>query len=136
MLRLQFDSTLETGDSTVDNQHRHLIDLFNELYDASVDGRGDEQVHATLVALSDYALEHFAAEQRLMVRFQYPPEDVMEHVDEHRRLTERVAALISEHSQSGMATILPLATLLQEWLATHIRVHDRRLVAHIQSQNA
>lgn len=133
MLRLQFDSTLETGDPTVDDQHRTLIGIFNELYDASVSGTAEDLVHETLVRLSTYTREHFAAEQRLMVTSKYPPEHVMAHVDEHLKLTEKTGQLVADHARGDLTTVLPLATLLQEWLATHIRVHDRRLIEHVRA---
>lgn len=133
MLRLEFDSTLETGDGTVDDQHRTLIGLFNELYDASVSGTAEDVVHATLLKLSEYTREHFAAEQRLMVTAKYPPEHVMTHVDEHVKLARKTSELVTDHARGDLTTILPLASLLQEWLATHIRVHDRALIDHVRA---
>lgn len=135
MIRIEFDDTLRTGDSRVDAQHEQLLGMFNELYEATRDGgRGHELIGPLLERLHDYTVEHFAAEQQLMVDAALPAYEMLSHFEEHGRLTRRVHELVNEYGQHGMATILPIATLLQEWLAEHIRVRDRRVVEHLRSQ--
>lgn len=134
MLRLEFDSTLETGDVTVDDQHRTLIGMFNDLAEASASGSTDDVVRETLEKLARYTREHFAEEQRLMIEAKYPPEDVMAHVDEHLKLADETGKLVSDHARSGTTTILPLAMFLRDWLATHIRVYDQKLVNHVRAR--
>jgi hemerythrin len=136
MIRIDFDETLRTGDVRVDDQHRHLIEMFNSLHQASCDGCGAEVVGPLLDELHTYTIEHFTAEQRLMASVRFPADEMLEHVEEHGKLTARVRDLIEEYRRGGMATILPLATLLQEWLADHIRQRDRRLVEHVRLAGA
>lgn len=134
MTRIEFDDTLKTGDSRVDEQHRMLVQTFNELQDASLESLGPEVVAPLLHQLHDYTIQHFTAEQELMARSRFPAAEMLEHVEEHRVLTDRVRQLITEYSSGGFESVLPLATLLQDWLAKHIRQSDRRVVEHLRAQ--
>lgn len=134
MIRIEWDGTLETGDPMVDGQHKELIDMFNQLYEHSRAGGDDKSaVNELLVRLSSYVSTHFAAEQALMARTQYPPAEVMTHVREHLELSDRTRELVVEYSKGSLLTILPLASLLQTWLADHIRKRDRAFVQHVQA---
>lgn len=136
MIRIEFDETLETGDARVDDQHRELIGMFNELHAASCDGCGKEAIGPLLERLHSYTIEHFTAEQQLMVDSRFPAEEMLEHFSEHGELTQKVRQLVLDYHDGGLATILPVATLLQEWLATHIRQRDMRVVQHIKQAEA
>ncbi len=136
MIRIEFDDSLRTGDQTVDSQHEKLIGMFNELHAASTEGRGAEVVGPLLEKLHDYTIEHFAAEQKLMTGSRFPASDMLTHVEEHVQLTQKVRDLIVDYHNGGFATILPLATLLQEWLTKHIRQRDRQLVEHLEAARA
>lgn len=134
MIRIDFDDTLKTGDARVDEQHRTLVETFNRLQDASIESLGPEIVAPLLHQLHDYTIQHFTAEQELMARSRFPAAEMLEHVEEHRALTDRVRELITEYRDGGFESALPLASLLQDWLAKHIRQSDRRVVEHLRAQ--
>lgn len=136
MIRIEFDDSLKTGDGRVDDQHRELINMFNELHAASQDGSGKSAIGPLLERLHSYTIEHFTAEQQLMVDSRLPAEEMLDHFREHSELTQKVHSLVTDYHDGGLATILPVATLLQEWLATHIRQRDMRVVQHIRQAEA
>lgn len=135
-MRIEFDSSLETGDHMVDTQHRKLIGMFNDLYSASVEGRGDEAIRGTLDALSAYVDEHFSDEQSLMLRKHYPADKLIAHQAEHHELAEKTRNLVAQHEAGGFMTVLPLATLLGQWLADHIRKSDQEFAAFARAADA
>ena len=59
MNRVEWDSSLETGDPIVDLQHRAIHNLFNQLQCAIDDA---SEVLATLDYLTQHVLVHFATE--------------------------------------------------------------------------
>lgn len=133
---LQWDESLETGDSVVDGQHQRLIAMFGELHRAALDDTGQAAVGGIIERLTEYVTVHFAAEQELMVRHAFPPAAVMEHVGEHTKLTRRTLDMVQEYREGRLTTVLPLATFLQDWIATHIRRYDRVLVDHVRERRA
>lgn len=136
MTSIEFDDSLLTGDPVVDEQHRMLIGMFNELRAAGRDARGPDAIGPLLERLHVYTVEHFTAEQKLMAKTRFPADEMLAHVEEHGELTQRVRQLIVDYRTGGMDTVLPVATLLQDWLAVHIQQRDCRLVEHIRLSSA
>ena len=60
----QWDSILETGYKTVDNQHKQLVAALNALIDAGRSGKGDEAVMETMDFLIGYTIKHFSDEEK------------------------------------------------------------------------
>jgi hemerythrin len=133
MVAIAWDESLETGDATIDSQHKELFSLANELRDACVDDRGNAATSSILSRLSDYVATHFAAEQALMVSTKYPVEQMVAHVAAHASLTYRTAEIIAQHERGELTTVLPLAEFLADWLRTHIRQTDKALVIHVRA---
>ncbi len=68
-----------TGDPLVDEHHRHIFAVVNDLHDAIHDGRGRAALEPTLTKLWEYTAMHFAVEEQLMEDSGYPD------LDAHRR---------------------------------------------------
>lgn len=136
MSQVVWDPTLETGDALVDSQHRELMQMFNELHAAAMDGRGEVAVEEILSRLSEYVMVHFEAERRLMLRTRFDPDKMCAHLEQHSDLTARTRDMILRHRAGELTTVLPLAVFLSEWLADHIRTWDKALVAHISAVEA
>jgi hemerythrin-like metal-binding protein len=58
--------------SEVDNQHKELIGLINQLYDAMRVGKGREVPGSVLTELVNYTVYHFSTEERLFQEHGYP----------------------------------------------------------------
>lgn len=130
---IQWDASLETGDSTVDSQHRELVGMFGELHAAAVDGRGKDAIEEILGRLVAYVDVHFRAEQELMMASGFPAVEFIDHLQEHTRLTDRTGEMVRQHRDGEMVTVLPLAAFLQEWITDHIKRYDRGLVEHLRA---
>lgn len=128
---MKWDSTLETGHELVDAQHKELVAIFSEIAHAAAPSRENAVVESLLIRLSDYVATHFAAEEDLMVAYDYSAAEFAEHRAEHARLAARTRELVLEH-RTGTPTVLALAGLLQGWIVEHISVFDRSLVDHIR----
>jgi hemerythrin-like metal-binding protein len=138
MERLQWDDALAVGDETVDNQHRNLFRLYNELVDALKEGRGRDFCMDALAGLADYAREHFADEEAFMERVDYP--ELEEHHAEHEAFKEELALEIKavKGGQKDHAFLArELASKLRTWLTDHLThtTHgpDRRLAVWVKT---
>lgn len=133
MAIIEWDPSLETGDATIDSQHKKLFSLVNTLRDACVQDCGDEVIGPILDELAAYVGTHFSEEQALMARARYPVAEIMSHTEAHVALTRRTEEIITKFRAGQLTTVLPLTEFLFEWLRTHIRHIDRRLVDHIKA---
>jgi len=108
----------------MDNQHKKLFDLINELSQAMHSGHAKDVVGNVLPRLIDYTAHHFSAEEKLMERLKYAK--LPTHRGEHRYLTERVQAFKKDFD-AGNTNITPeLLKFLQKWLTNHIQIVDQK----------
>ena len=88
MAYLHWSSDLETGIDVIDHQHQRIVDYLNELNTAN--DTGDQAVtNHVLAELVDYTLTHFAFEEELQEKADYP--FLKAHKRVHEIFTKRVA---------------------------------------------
>ncbi len=133
-IRITWDKNLETGDPEIDGQHKELFFRIDKLLAASRERRSREEVAQTLTFLGDYVVEHFAAEERLMVTSDYP--DLDPHRAEHARFVQEFGILYREFKAEGPSTlfIIRVGNRVTGWLREHIYRTDRSLVAFLRGQ--
>jgi hemerythrin len=108
----------------IDNQHKRLVDLLNQLHDAMLQGKGREAIGKTLNGLVDYTKTHFAYEQGLMAAQGYPA--AAQHKAMHDELAQQVLELQSKYLIGKAALTLEVMRFLQDWLSNHIQKTDRQ----------
>lgn len=124
MSYIQWDDSLSVGVARIDDQHRKLIDMINDL-DASVNQVWEEEaVFETLTGLFEYVQEHFRTEEELFDRHGY--EGGAAHKKEHAAFVGRVLEFHRRIEDGGKIVAAELLTYLQEWLLEHIRKSDMK----------
>jgi len=118
-----------TGCPDIDQQHRDIIELINELYTARFSG-DREMIKGILTALIQPTLNHFAHEELLMERIYYP--DAEAHIIEHEKLKSDSLEYIKRFDD-GEDIAAELQAFLFDWLVLHIRCSDRKIIDFYQS---
>ena len=57
---------------SMDDQHKRLFDLINQLHDAMNAGKGKQMVGLVLKEMLEYTRTHFTAEEKVLERLAYP----------------------------------------------------------------
>lgn len=128
MSKIEWDPSLETGDTVVDQEHRKIYFLIDELVTRQHDPKFLE---AAIGDIIEYAGTHFAHEESLMARYDYP--DTQHHQALHAAFAEEAERLGDECIAGVCLSESGLAEFMLGWLNGHINAEDRRLVEHIQS---
>ena len=133
-IRITFDKALETGDAEIDGQHRELFDRIDKLLAASREKRSRDEVAQMLTFLGDYVVQHFAAEERMMITAGYP--ELEAHRGEHQRFVQEFGILYREFKAEGPTTlfIIRIGNRVTGWLREHIYRTDRMLVDWLRTQ--
>ncbi|MBI5231516.1 MAG: hemerythrin family protein [Coriobacteriales bacterium] len=135
MVRLAWDPSMETGNGTIDHQHREMVELLNQAEAAEDRGLGDSEVRGILEQLAGHITDHFTMEQDLMQQTDcYPPEALEGHLEEHRLLTDRTREMILAYRAGNMDGVRPLTQFLWNWIIRHEYETDRKLVECIRQQ--
>lgn len=130
----QWTKDLETGNATIDSEHKELIQAVNTLLEACAKGKGRAEIQDTLRFLKDYVSRHFSHEEKLQLESQYP--DYANHKRYHEGFKKTVQEIATEYEQGG-ATIPLVAKVNQSiagWLINHIKREDVKVAAHIRAQ--
>lgn len=132
MLLVEWSEMLSTGVSSIDNEHKQIIGMLNELYDALQAKRSEEALSKLLDRLLTYTVHHFEHEESLLNQAGYP--QAAEHKNEHDGLTNRVLLMQKEYREGKSATLpIELLNMLRKWLLTHILVSDKKYVPHLNA---
>lgn len=121
---LQWTPDLETGIEVIDNQHRQLVMLINELHEARVND-DINKVAEVLEGVIDYTEFHFAFEEQMMKDAGY--EFVLGHKRVHELFVRRVLEYY-ERFKKGEPIADQLESLLSRWLIGHIKREDMAYV--------
>lgn len=117
------DADYSTGLNTIDEQHKKLIDLINEIYQSFLDYRHLEVTADVLDKLEDYAKFHFAFEENLFRKLGY--EEAEEHIAGHRAFTDKIQEF-KRMMAAGTDATFTITNYLRDWLRTHIQKEDRK----------
>lgn len=133
MEHFAWTADLETGNSEIDEQHRSLFRLADELQDAiiSEDASGDA-VADCVWRLTDYVIQHFADEEEMMEAAAYPELPV--HRGLHQQLTGETMRITARFMNDEPLTAAELGPLITRWLRDHIGLADRRFVAYLATK--
>jgi len=122
------------GIQEIDEQHKELVDLLNQLHVAIHEHHGTETSRKILDDLADYTRTHFAVEESLMRVSNYP--EFAAHKQNHEELIGQVIAL-QEKLDTGQAAItFELLHFLKVWLTRHINEADKRFGAYFITTGA
>lgn len=120
----------------IDLQHLWLISLIVELDLASrsrnMGTAAREKIFQRVVqGATQYAHEHFAAEERIMEKFKF--NGLPNHLRQHQAFKEFVARRALEFRQGDTQAAIKLVHDLREWLLSHIAIEDRKIEIQLRS---
>ena len=119
-----------TGIASIDDQHRHLVDLVNKFEEASRRGRGSRVMADILNDLVGYTQEHFAHEERIMAESGFPA--TAQHTARHRQLLQKVERFQYEFEHEGRRVTAEVRDLLRYWINSHILQDDMAYAEHLK----
>ena len=130
-----WSSGLETGNAAIDNQHRELFDVLNALYQARKSGKGQQEVKKTMEFMVAYTSEHFADEEQLQEKYNYPEYHAHKGIhDEFKRMVQKLAEGLPEDDALTDEFIAKVYAFVGEWLLNHIGGDDFKMAAYVRSR--
>lgn len=120
-----WDESCKTGIEEIDKDHKAMVKLINDLYEAMQDGSGGALLMPIFSALKRYTVTHFAKEEAFMVKCGAPAQE--EHLKEHQMMITKLADLEQRHREGEAAISLQTLTFLRDWLKNHICITDKKM---------
>lgn len=131
---IAFNDNLLTGNSTIDAQHKELIERIAAFINACENGNGKIKAIKMMDYLAEYTEFHFSEEEKLQQEVGYPGYD--EHKAKHEELKKTVETLHEFLEESEWPTADFVDKVKEEvvnWFFKHIEMFDRSIVEYINS---
>ncbi len=125
MTLLAWKPEYSVGIDSVDFEHQEMIDLINRLYDELRDKKDADSIERFLGEIHTTISAHFALEERVMQRANYP--EYSAHKDDHEDLLDQIRDLMDVFAVDPEKGIAVLQKQLSAWFASHFSTFDARL---------
>lgn len=132
MAFIEWNDTLNTKITEIDEQHRQIVALINALSEAVRNRTAESDMKALFEAIAKDAKVHFETEERLFRMHSYPERSA--HAELHRQLENQVESLSNIIRTGAMPVNDSVLLFLRDWFITHIEGSDRLFGLWIQSR--
>ena len=131
MVCVEWSDLYNTGIPDIDDEHRGLFALINDLYDKIEGGTAEASIVVTINALADYVNYHFDREEALMETCKY--DDLENHIAGHRKLQSQIQSYKQSYERDPKSfDMTDFMAFLTFWLKGHILESDMAYVPCVQ----
>lgn len=127
---VEWSDALSVGIDVIDEHHRYLIDLINDLYDVVVSRQGIREISRVLKALDTYAQVHFRTEEKMMSHYGYDRLGEQRH--QHHAFEDKLREFFEELHINPVTTRIEILVYLRDWMISHILHEDAQLRTLVQ----
>jgi methyl-accepting chemotaxis protein len=129
---MSWNDTFSVNIQEIDNHHKRLIELINQVYRGKVLNLESREIGKILDELVKYTKFHFGFEENLFDQHGYP--DTAEHKKKHEKLVGQVMDFHNKF-KSGQAIVDDtLLEFLKDWLTKHIMGTDKKYVSFLNEK--
>jgi hemerythrin len=126
MSLLTWDETLSVDIDIIDEQHKKLIGMINDLHEAMKERRGHEILSEILDRMVEYTHFHFDTEEKYFDLFHY--EHAIEHKRQHHGFVDKVDQFKKDFEQNNADVSIAIMNFLKDWTVHHIQIADKQYV--------
>jgi len=129
MSLVNWDQTYSVKVNRLDDDHKKLFAMINDLHESMLAGHGSEKVQEIVKKLADYAKFHFAAEEAFFEKTKYPA--LASHRAEHQAFVKKVEQFQQDMASGKGGQSISVSQFLNDWLTGHIKNTDQKYSAHL-----
>lgn len=125
MARIEWQESYTVYDDELDNHHRELLRLYNDLHESLLSDSIDytqQTKRSTLIGLKDYISNHFSCEETFLKEINYP--EATKHQELHLEFKNKIETIIKEHEDGVLILSTQLLKVLRNWIIDHLTKAD------------
>ncbi|MBN1302253.1 MAG: hemerythrin family protein [Melioribacteraceae bacterium] len=123
METIVWQETYSLGIKLIDNQHRELVEIINDVYDAKLRGSKNGEIKNSIIKLAEYTHKHFDTEEELSFKYDYPELD--SQIDENNQVRIQVDKLLHQAKSGNLELSDNVIDFLRDWTLNHITNTDK-----------
>ncbi|MCL2801862.1 MAG: bacteriohemerythrin [Treponema sp.] len=122
---ITWSGKMTCGLSLIDDQHRKLVDLINDLFNHVTGNEAQERKYFDRVKSETlkYIKIHFATEERIMLVTKF--EGYTKHKNEHEVFILALLDYVHDYEVGGRLPLSAVLKFLKDWMVTHIVTEDK-----------
>lgn len=124
MSLIKWNDSLSVNVVRIDQEHKKLVGMINELTDAMKAGRGKDVLGKILDGLISYTASHFQLEEKYFQQVKYP--DAAAHKQEHAAFVHKITEFKKEFDAGRVTVSVNILQFLSKWLQNHIKGTDQK----------
>ncbi len=125
MARIEWNNNMSVNIIEIDDQHKKLIGIINELSESMRTGRSKVILGNIISDLIGYTEEHFQSEENFLEKFNCP--DREKHKQEHLKFLLKISEFKSVFEEGSRHVSIEIMDFLADWFTNHILGTDRQL---------
>jgi hemerythrin-like metal-binding domain len=124
---MQWTENLSVGVESIDEQHKKLFEMTDQLFTAGKQNRAMEFIVELLDFMDNYTKKHFSDEEAFMLKIGYP--GYQQQKKAHDELIQQLKILKKDYEASGgnIVLIINANQILLDWLIKHISGEDKKI---------
>ena len=122
MKTINWRDEFSVGVAEMDTQHKKLLAMINRLIEEQHTLTDPKTIAELLTGMTDYAQEHFRAEEYLMAEYDYDRK--IQQEKEHKAFIDKTISFISAADMGPNILSAALLEYLGKWLVGHILTED------------
>ncbi|OHD55534.1 MAG: hemerythrin [Spirochaetes bacterium GWF1_51_8] len=132
MAFVAWNDSLSVSIAAIDDQHKKLIDIMNELHDAMKTGKGKDALTSVLEKMAGYTVEHFSFEENMLNENGYP--GFNGHKFQHDEFVRKVNEFKKDFASGKALVSIDVLNFLRDWLIAHIADSDQQYASFMSRQ--
>jgi hemerythrin len=119
-----WNETYSVGVQELDDQHKALIRMINEMQYAMNNDKGQEAISSIVNQMFDYMEVHFTTEEGYMQKCAYP--GLQGHQLKHEEFRVKARDLRERTASGEFILSFEVVQFLSDWLQNHIMISDMK----------
>lgn len=129
---IKWRESYETGISSMDMQHKKLIELINKLYRVIRKEESSDSIEEILGEMNKYAAKHLKEEEAILKANDYP--DYTNHISIHQNYLDKLETLMAAAKKENEAAVNDTYAFLRQWWMGHIVAEDQKYGEFLKSK--
>lgn len=122
LIRLEWKSIWECGHPLIDEQHRVLVDLTNDLIDLAARKSNSEDAIVLFNRLIEHVIHHFTDEEKIIEQAGFP--DYPRHSERHQNLIKKILRMNNNLLRSELTPATFFTFMVDEVIVGHLLTED------------
>lgn len=124
MALIDWQDNFSVSIKEMDDQHKKLIGMINQLHEAMKAGKGAIEIKTVIDEMINYAKFHFDSEEKLMSEHHFA--GLATQKIEHNAFIKKTLEFQADLNSGKRTISIEVLNFLKDWLTNHILVNDKK----------